>query len=179
MEKKLAADLLHEFRRLVVLFARIEMLSPGRGRNSKLPRLTAQQYCVLGWASKGISQKEIARRIGLPPRTVSNVIKPLISANYVDSKPIPRCRRKHMVQLTDKGLDLLQKIEEDSAFAVESGLPQLIRKPRGLETHVLALRNVADSLWKTLNAAPTSTPPECVALSECPNSETKSDLTPF
>lgn len=83
-------------------------------------QLTPKQFVALEFISKNpcISQKNIAENIGTAPAVMVGILDSLSERGLLERKRSPHDRREYFVQLTPKGIGLLDKIRQ-MAFEVE------------------------------------------------------------
>jgi DNA-binding MarR family transcriptional regulator len=83
-------------------------------------QLTPKQFVALEFISKNpcISQKNIAENIGTAPAVMVGILDALSKRGFLKRKRSPHDRREYYVQLTPKGLDMLDEIRR-MAFEVE------------------------------------------------------------
>lgn len=74
------------------------------------------------WQQDGMSQREIAARIGLSPPTALAALRRLERRRLIETRADPRDRRRIKIYLTDKGrsleAELLPKVEQINAIAL-------------------------------------------------------------
>jgi len=83
-------------------------------------RLTPKQFVAMEFISKNpcISQKNIAENIGTAPAVMVGILDHLSERKLLKRVRSPHDRREYYVQLTAKGLDMLEEIKR-MAFEVE------------------------------------------------------------
>jgi len=83
-------------------------------------RLTPKQFVAMEFISKNpcISQKNIAENIGTAPAVMVGILDDLSKRGLLKRKRSPHDRREYYVQLTPKGMDMLDEIRR-MAFEVE------------------------------------------------------------
>ena len=83
-------------------------------------QLTPKQFVAMEFISKNpcISQKNIAENIGTAPAVMVGILDYLSERGLLKRKRSPHDRREYFVQLTPKGLDMLDDIRR-MAFEVE------------------------------------------------------------
>ena len=83
-------------------------------------RLTPKQFVAMEFISKNpcISQKTIAENIGTAPAVMVGILDDLSKRGLLKRKRSPHDRREYYVQLTPKGMDMLDEIRR-MAFEVE------------------------------------------------------------
>ena len=83
-------------------------------------QLTPKQFVAMEFISKNpcISQKNIAENIGTAPAVMVGILDHLSKRGLLKRKRSPHDRREHYVQLTPKGMDMLEEIRR-LAFKVE------------------------------------------------------------
>jgi len=83
-------------------------------------QLTPKQFVAMEFISKNpcISQKNIAENIGTAPAVMVGILDYLSERGLLKRKRSPYDRREYFVQLTPKGLDMLDDIRR-MAFEVE------------------------------------------------------------
>jgi DNA-binding MarR family transcriptional regulator len=83
-------------------------------------QLTPKQFVALEFISKNpcISQKNIAENIGTAPAVMVGILDYLSKRDLLQRKRSPHDRREFYVQLTPKGMDMLEEIRR-MAFEVE------------------------------------------------------------
>ncbi len=84
-------------------------------------QLTPKQFVAMEFISKNpcISQKNIAENIGTAPAVMVGILDYLGRRGLLKRKRSPHDRREFYVQLTPKGIDMLEEIRR-MAFAVEN-----------------------------------------------------------
>jgi DNA-binding MarR family transcriptional regulator len=72
-----------------------------------------QQFvlCAL-WKEEGITHSELAERLQVHPATVTNAIKRMERAGFVERRADPEDQRVSRVYLTDAGLEIRGAVEE-------------------------------------------------------------------
>ena len=83
-------------------------------------QLTPKQFVAMEFISKNpcISQKNIAENIGTAPAVIVGILDHLSGRGLLKRKRSPHDRREYYVQLTPKGMDMLDDIRR-MAFEVE------------------------------------------------------------
>ena len=83
-------------------------------------QLTPKQFVAMEFISKNpcISQKNIAENIGTAPAVMVGILDDLSKRGLLKRKRSPHDRREYYVQLTPKGMDMLDEIRR-MAFEVE------------------------------------------------------------
>ena len=83
-------------------------------------QLTPKQFVAIEFISKNpcISQKNIAENIGTAPAVMVGILDYLSERGLLKRKRSPRDRREYYVQLTSKGMNMLEEIRR-MAFEVE------------------------------------------------------------
>jgi len=83
-------------------------------------RLTPKQFVAMEFISKNpcISQKNIAENIGTAPAVMVGILDDLSKRGLLKRKRSPHDRREYYVQLTPKGMSMLEEIRR-MAFEVE------------------------------------------------------------
>ena len=83
-------------------------------------QLTPKQFVAMEFISKNpcISQKNIAENIGTAPAVMVGILDYLSKRDLLERKRSPHDRREFYVQLTPKGMDMLEEIRR-MAFEVE------------------------------------------------------------
>jgi DNA-binding MarR family transcriptional regulator len=83
-------------------------------------QLTPKQFVAMEFISKNpcISQKNIAENIGTAPAVMVGILDYLSKRGLLKRKRSPHDRREYYVQLTPKGMDMLEEIRR-MAFEVE------------------------------------------------------------
>jgi DNA-binding MarR family transcriptional regulator len=83
-------------------------------------QLTPKQFVALEFISKNpcISQKNIAENIGTAPAVMVGILDYLSKRGLLKRERSPHDRREYYVQLTPKGMDMLEEIRR-TAFEVE------------------------------------------------------------
>ena len=83
-------------------------------------QLTPKQFVAMEFISKNpcISQKNIAENIGTAPAVMVGILDYLSKRGLLKRKRSPHDRREFYVQLTPKGMDMLEEIRR-MAFEVE------------------------------------------------------------
>jgi len=80
-------------------------------------RLTVAQYKVLEhlfWHHpNGLGVKELSEHLGLAKSTISGIVDRVERDGWVKREPNPGDARKIIVQLTQKGIDIFEKIPKD------------------------------------------------------------------
>jgi DNA-binding MarR family transcriptional regulator len=71
-----------------------------------------QQFvlCAL-WTEEGITHSELAERLHVHPATVTNAIKRMERAGFVERRPDPEDQRVSRVYLTDAGREIQDAVE--------------------------------------------------------------------
>lgn len=71
------------------------------------------QQFVLGvlWSEEGITQSELADRLGVHPATVSNALQRMERAGFVERRPDLEDQRVSRVYLTDAGREIQRPVE--------------------------------------------------------------------
>ncbi len=84
-------------------------------------QLTPKQFVAMEFISKNpcISQKNIAENIGTAPAVMVGILDYLSKRGLLKRKRSPHDRREYFVQLTPKGMDMLEEIRI-KAFEVEN-----------------------------------------------------------
>jgi DNA-binding MarR family transcriptional regulator len=83
-------------------------------------KLTPKQFVAMEFISKNtcISQKNIAENIGTAPAVLVGILDDLSKRGLLKRKRSPHDRREYYVQLTPKGMSMLEEIRR-MAFEVE------------------------------------------------------------
>jgi DNA-binding MarR family transcriptional regulator len=83
-------------------------------------KLTPKQFVAMEFISKNpcISQKNIAENIGTAPAVMVGILDDLSKRGLLKRKRSPHDRREYYVQLTPKGMSMLEEIRR-MAFEVE------------------------------------------------------------
>ena len=83
-------------------------------------QLTPKQFVAMEFISKNpcISQKNIAENIGTAPAVMVGILDDLSKRGLLKRKRSPHDRREYYVQLTPKGMSMLEEIRK-MAFEVE------------------------------------------------------------
>ena len=83
-------------------------------------KLTPKQFVAMEFISKNpcISQKNIAENIGTAPAVMVGILDDLSKRRLLKRKRSPHDRREYYVQLTPKGMSMLEEIRR-MAFEVE------------------------------------------------------------
>lgn len=105
--------------------------------------LRVRQYSVLALAADaadGISQRDLARALGLDPSQVVLLVDELAAAGLVERRPSPIDRRTKLVAATDRGRRLRVRGSETAAAALRELLGVLSSEEQ--ESLRLALRRV-------------------------------------
>ena len=84
-------------------------------------QLTPKQFVAMEFISKNpcISQKDIAENIGTAPAVMVGILDDLSKRGLLKRKRSPHDRREYYVQLTPKGMNMLEEIRR-MAFEVEN-----------------------------------------------------------
>ena len=113
----------------------------------KCSDITASQSRVLGclfFYKNGITQKEIADRLGIEAATVVPMIDRLQEQGYIERKPDPADRRNNLVFFTNAGEDAWSEIVQCASRvrrAAEKGIDE-----QKLALTFRVLRNIAENL---------------------------------
>jgi len=80
-------------------------------------QLTVAQYKVLQhlfWHyPNGLGIKELSQHLGLAKSTVSGIVDRIERDGWVKRKPYPQDARKILIKLTQKGVDIFERIPKD------------------------------------------------------------------
>lgn len=102
--------------------------------------LRVRQYSVLALAAdteQGVSQRELARTLGLDPSQVVAIVDELAAAGLVERRPAPHDRRTRLVAATPAGHGARERAAALAATAVQESLSPLTAAERATLTHLL------------------------------------------
>jgi DNA-binding MarR family transcriptional regulator len=81
-------------------------------RLEELGLYRGQQFVLFAlWEREGLSHSELARQVHVRPATVTNAIKRMERAGFVERRPDPEDERVSRVYLTEAGRDVREAVE--------------------------------------------------------------------
>lgn len=106
---------------LVMRFIRAEMRSQGK------PLLSVPQLRTMIFLNRypGASLSSVAEHLGVTKATASTLVEKLVQRGLVDRSEHPQERRRHVLTLTDSGMQLFQKVREATRTSIATVLASL------------------------------------------------------
>jgi DNA-binding MarR family transcriptional regulator len=116
------------------LLARVCRAHHGRARAmlQEIGLYRGQQFvlCTL-WAEEGLTHSELADRLNVHPATVTNALKRMERAGFLERRPDPEDQRVSRVYLTDAGREIRGDVERVWAELEEQTFEGFSEEERG------------------------------------------------
>jgi MarR family transcriptional regulator for hemolysin len=114
-------------------------------RNRRLLDLTVPQFRTLAFVNRneGSSLWEVANHVGLTPPSASKLVDGLIARGLMARKDDPDDRRRVRLNVTDRGLAILETVTQETLSYLADKLGDLdADKREAIDTAMEALRTV-------------------------------------
>ncbi|GMV82874.1 MAG: hypothetical protein AMXMBFR7_40580 [Planctomycetota bacterium] len=121
--------------------------------------ITPDQFTILRVLlearSEGVTQRELAQRMGSDPNTISALVQRMETAELLERLPHENDRRAHRLRLTEAGRKTYKKarpIALDLQAEILAGL-----KPEELESFLTALQTISKACQDAADRSPSET----------------------
>ncbi|SHE82747.1 DNA-binding transcriptional regulator, MarR family [Seinonella peptonophila] len=116
----------------------------GSSDQSFIPGLTPRQiHMILKIGTEIYKHGQLANKLGVDPSTLSRTLQPLIKVGIIYRKQNPLSRREILIQLSPKGLEVLDEIKEKINEICLQILEQVPKQQKEMiETSLLLLLDI-------------------------------------